>query len=73
MQNTRQLTENEKRVLAAGLAHMQPPLPAFRKADPGLFHTLVGFIWAAALGFLGWLLVGLAVLGVVGLLGVFAL
>jgi hypothetical protein len=71
--NTRQLTDSEKRVLAAGLAHMQPPLPAFRKDDPGLFHTLAGFAWAAVLGFLGWLLVGLAVLGVVGILGVFAI
>jgi hypothetical protein len=70
---TRELTEHEKLVLAAGLAHMQPPLPAFRKDDPGLFHTLAGFAWAAVLGLLGWLLVGLAVLGVVGLLGVFAL
>jgi hypothetical protein len=69
---TRELTDIEKRVLAAGLAAVQPSLPAFRKDDPGLFHTLAGFAWAAVLGLLGWLLVGLAVLGVVGILGVFA-
>jgi hypothetical protein len=70
---TRELTDIEKRVLVAGLAAVQPSLPAFKEHDPGLFHTLAGLAWAAVLGFLGWLLVGLAVLGVVGILGVFAI
>jgi hypothetical protein len=69
--DTRQLTESEKRVLAAGLAHMQPQPGLLQEIDKD--WTFVGFLWAAVLGFLGWLLVGLMVLGIVGLLGVFAI
>jgi hypothetical protein len=73
MQNTRQLTESEKRVLAAGLAHMQPQPGLFTERDDSREWGFVGILWAAVLGFLGWLLVGLMVLGIVGLLGVFAI
>ena len=68
---TRQLTDSEKRVLAAGLAHMQPWSRDWvdQKPEPFRFkHFLLAFVMAG----IGWLLIGIAVLGVVGLLGVFA-
>ena len=71
MQNTRELTESEKRVLAAGLAHMQPQPSLFSDEDKGSGWAFL--IWSTILGLMGWALVGLMVLGIVGLLGVFAI
>jgi hypothetical protein len=62
-QTTRELSDQEKQELV-GL---------FTERDDSREWGFVGILWAAVLGFLGWLLIGLMVLGVVGLLGVFAL
>lgn len=63
------MTEGERRILAAGLAAMQPcdsrhyEKPALRAQSMIVFFLV---------GILGWFLVGLFTLGLVGLLGVFA-
>jgi hypothetical protein len=61
--DTRPLTPDEKRVLLAGLAGMQPPPPAFREKPSPRW-----FFWVLLGAGLGWMLIGLIVLAITGLL-----
>jgi hypothetical protein len=63
MTPTRELRPEEKRVLIAGLAGMQPPLPAFREKPQRWLWVLLG-------AGLGWMALGLLVLSIMAWLEV---
>jgi hypothetical protein len=61
MTPTRELRPEEKRVLIAGLAGMQPPLPSFR---PGIQVKGKQWLWMLLGAGLGWFALGALVLSI---------